>query len=273
MCTVTVVSPRLAAVSATAEAVPASDVLLRLACNRDELRTRPAARPPEVRRFGPRWGLMPVDPVSDGTWVAVNDAGLVATLLNTYPGAETPLGPPGRGGSAKILIAPPDNAALRSRGEIIPSLMHADGLDDAARAVERLDLGRYPPFRLVLAVPRAVRHFYSDGRRISADPSARVDRPLMFTSSGLGDEVVEVPRRTAFESVFAGPGDDAARQDAFHRHRFPDRPDLSVCMSRDRAATVSHTVVEVRADAVLLIYFDGPPGAAVCGVRAELPRG
>src|SRR5262249_11399645 len=67
MCTVTVV-PTPGAV--------------RLACNRDEQRTRPPALPPQVRRFGRRWAAFPVDPVGGGTWVAVNDTGLAMTVLN-----------------------------------------------------------------------------------------------------------------------------------------------------------------------------------------------
>src|SRR5262249_13957501 len=55
---------------------------LRLACNRDELRSRPAALPPLVRNCDERQAIMPIDPVSDGTWIAVNDAGIAATLLN-----------------------------------------------------------------------------------------------------------------------------------------------------------------------------------------------
>ena len=107
MCTVTVVPGREA---------------IRLACNRDELRSRAAALPPQVRQFGPRRALLPVDPTSGGTWVAANDAGLAMTLLNVNPGN-------GLGTSAARL----------SRGNIIPALLHADRPLAAAFSALALD--------------------------------------------------------------------------------------------------------------------------------------
>ena len=72
--------------------LPLGGASTRLAFNRDEQRTRPAALPPQVRQFGGRTALMPVDPVSDGTWLAVNDAGLVLALHNVNPpGGSAPL--------------------------------------------------------------------------------------------------------------------------------------------------------------------------------------
>ncbi len=44
------------------------------------------------------------------------------------------------------------------------------------------------------------------------------------------------------------------RQDALHRHRWPDRAHLSICMSRPEARTVSITCVEIDADQVRLHY-------------------
>src|SRR5688572_26484109 len=100
MCTVSVI------------ALPGVDGGFRLACNRDELLTRPAALPPEVRMFRERRGAMPIDPTSGGTWIAVNDAGLAVALLNVN-----------RRGPQKF-------SDRTSRGRIIPSLLHCDSADD-----------------------------------------------------------------------------------------------------------------------------------------------
>ena len=240
MCTVTVVPAREA---------------IRLACNRDELRCRPAALPPRVERFGPRTAVLPVDPASGGTWVAANDAGLALTLLNVKANP----GP---------VVAPP---APLSRGMIIPALLHADTPLTAAFAALSLDPARYGPFRLVIVSRREGVEVRSDGARIRLVWRIGLTRPHMFTSSGLGDQAVEGPRRQLFGEFFDQPGDWPARQDAFHRHRWPDRPHLGVCMDRPDARTVSHTVVSLGPDRVTLTYHPEAPDRPVEAVGLTLP--
>jgi len=100
-----------------------------------------------------------------------------------------------------------------------------------------------------------------------------LDRPVMFTSSGLGDARVEGPRRELFHDWFGDdPAQWPAQQDAFHRHRWPDRPELSVCMSREDARSVSLTVVEVTAAGVSLTYHGAPPDEPGPDVTRRLAR-
>src|SRR3712207_9571694 len=54
----------------------------RVAFSRDELRVRLAGLPPGVGVFGARRAVHPTDAAAGGTWIAVNDAGLVLFLLN-----------------------------------------------------------------------------------------------------------------------------------------------------------------------------------------------
>lgn len=225
----------------------------RLVTNRDELHDRNAAFPPQARRFGSRAALLPIDPTSDGTWVAVNDAGLAITLLNLNLGD-----------------AQPSPAGRSSRGAVIPSLMHHATAADAAAQARQLDAASMMPFRLLIADGRESFVVRSDGGAVTvADPQPAA-QSAMLTSSGLGDDRVESPRRELFE---ASDFRTAADQDAFHRHRWPDRPHLSVAMHRDDARTVSRTVVEVTANAVAMTYtpidFDGTEGEPV---SVSLPR-
>src|SRR5262249_44773985 len=69
----------------------------RLAFNRDELRTRPEALPPQWTHHGSRSAVHPIDPVSNGTWIAANDAGLALALLNVTTSA-----PPDTGWGDKV---------------------------------------------------------------------------------------------------------------------------------------------------------------------------
>src|SRR5262249_12632394 len=82
--------------------------------------------------------------------------------------------------------------------------------------------------------------------------------PFLFTSSGLGDHLVEEPRRQLFAEAMGHSANPDA-QDLFHRHEWPDRSHLSVCMRRSDARTVSHTLVVLTERAGLLTYHAAPP--------------
>jgi len=266
----------------------------RLACNRDESRRRSPALPPVERRYADRRALLPIDPISDGTWIAVNDAGLVLTLLNVYEvkrdvGAEGERNEAGEGRTAnheqlsggRQHDAPPKRlptgpappvapSPALSRGLIIPSLLHCSGASQAAACAAALDAKTYPAFRLVIVDCTGVAEARGDSRdvHVSARPLGR--QPLLFTSSGLGDAVVEAPRRALFDEMFASSTDWPAVQDAFHRHQWPDRPHLSVCMSRPEACTVSHTVVEVQTGHCTMAYYGEPRDQAISSAIARL---
>ena len=84
----------------------------RVACNRDEQRARPVAEPPTVHHFGRTAGVWPGDPISGGTWIGVNDAGLAMAVLDRRPDRTTP------GASARFESRDdrPPTASLQHRG-------------------------------------------------------------------------------------------------------------------------------------------------------------
>ena len=65
--------------------------------------------------------------------------------------------------------------------------------------------------------------------------------------------------------------DRLAQQEAFHRHRWPDRPHLSVCMDRQDARTVSHTVVSLGPDRITLAYHPDAPDRPAETLTLTLP--
>ncbi len=99
--------------------------------NRDEMRDRPA-RPPD-RHWPDRPGVVGgLDVLAGGTWMALNAAGVFATVLN---GKQT-LGP---------------QVGKRSRGELPLDAMDFEAAADAAEALETLDPAAYRAFNLILA--------------------------------------------------------------------------------------------------------------------------
>ena len=213
----------------------------RLACNRDELRSRVVALPPVIRETGGGRAIMPIDPPPRGTWSGLNDARRVATLLNVN------------------LAEPPPGPRLSSRGGLVPALVACDTLGEAERVALGVRPADYPPFRLVAADGSEVLDVFSDGARLEHARRSLPGGPVLFTSSGLGDALVEGPRRALLNQMFAPGGDLSAQQDAYHRHSWPGRRHLSVCMERDDASTVSHTLIEIDARRVALTYVPDAP--------------
>jgi hypothetical protein len=212
-----------------------------MACNRDESRQRPAAYAPFITRAGAQQVLTPQDPQGRGTWIAANSAGIAFAVLNVNSIPTTP------------------SSRFRSRGLIIPALAAYSSIGDIASGVEDIRQEPFAPCRLLVADHDVVVvvSIGTGQREIEVFPVAQ---PLLFTTSSLGDVLVDGPRRLLFEQMIpstASAGhtrDLAAQQDAFHAHRWRDRPAVSVHMSRPDACTVSTTVVEVSADEVRMVY-------------------
>lgn len=208
----------------------------RLVTNRDEQRSRAPAIEPvwhEIESGGARTRVIaPRDPVGGGTWVATTEKGLTLCLLN-----------------GNLEPAPELPRVLRSRGELIPALVGLDGVGRVMAALGEMDLGGYAPFRLVGVQPTwtegasdaGVIDLFWDRRELIASTHERL--PVCFVSSGLGDSRVR-PRLPLFDEL-VGRDPTPAFQDAFHAHVWPDRPEISVRMSRSDARTVSTTVIEV----------------------------
>jgi Transport and Golgi organisation 2 len=223
MCTVTIVP---------------DDDGFRLACNRDERRDRAAATPPNVHRLEHRIAVFPLDPVGGGTWVGVNDARLVAVLLNRTMDSA----------------GPTSYRALRSRGLIIPSLLDCGSVPDALEMAARLNPAQFNPFRLVVVQRMVAGVLTSDGFALSVE-TMDISRPLMLTSSSLGDDLVEAPRRRLFERlVLKNECAWVAAQTRFHAHQWRSRADISVTMKRQAARTVSRTCITVTSHTSELCY-------------------
>lgn len=243
MCTVSIITP-------------CSTGLPRVGCNRDESPRRPAAHLPERRRFGAHEAIMPVDPISDGTWIAASSAGLGFALLNHHP----------------LGSAPRPKRGEVSRGTIIPGLLSCDTLDEALVRIGRLDVSRIDPFRLVALDARNGWEFRWNGKDLpSTRPFRLSEGPRVFASSGLGDERVEIPRTELFEEWTRSGDWSPERQDAFHRHAWPDRRHLSVCMRRPEALTVSYTAIDWFEEGVRMSYHPAPPDAPVAPCVVDLP--
>lgn len=172
----------------------------------------------------------------------MNDAGIVATLLNRTP--------------PRLVSTSP---SVCSRGLIVPQVLSCRSVPRAVQAAASLDVSSFNPFCLLVANGTSVATVTSDGRTMTVqfiDPST----PCMLTSSSLGDALVTAPRTALFEDLVLTPfraGDiSGARegQTRFHAHSWPERRALSVVMSRPDACTVSRTIIDVSRSGIELVY-------------------
>jgi len=102
-----------------------------LAANREEMRARPWQ--PPARHWPDRPNVVAgLDELAGGTWLGLNDAGVVAAVMNRVGS----LGPA---------------ADKRSRGELVLEALDHDAARDAAEALAELDPAAYRSFNLVIA--------------------------------------------------------------------------------------------------------------------------
>src|SRR5690348_12668781 len=130
---------------------PEHDWPVVIGANRDEMIDRPAK--PPARHWPDRAEIIAgIDLLAGGSWLGVNDWGVVAAVLNR----QGSLGPA---------------AGLRSRGELVlEALDHADAVA-AAAALSDLDPAAYRSFNLIVADNRDAFWLRHDGSgRIATRP-------------------------------------------------------------------------------------------------------
>ena len=176
--------------------------------NRDEQRSRPRAKRPQEFYTNGRRYIAPIDEKSGGSWIAVNDLGVCAFLLNNYEAANGHIEP-----------AKP----FRSRGEIPLSLCGENGIDRSADALNGIEKERFPPFFAGMIGPNTPCQIYGwDGRQFE---KLSLELPFLTTSSFQSkavqayrkDRYLEVVRSSADEkALFANHCDSAHENWAFN---------------------------------------------------------
>ena len=228
---------------------PAAAFPLLLAANRDELRSRPA-RPP-----GRHWADRPhvrggLDLEAGGTWLGVNDDGVVAAVLNR----RGTLGPqPGK----------------RSRGELVlEALDHAEAYH-AADALRALDPEAWRPFNLIVA--DAIDAFWL---RQAGDGMIRVQpipEGLRMIEAGELDDPASPRIRHYLPRLRAAPVPDPARaewQGWIDILADPTSPsgnprDAMRIVTEGEYGTVSSTLLALPrhvTDPLVYLHADGRPG-------------
>ena len=146
---------------------PGGDWPLFVATNRDEMTDRPWS--PPARHWPDRPGTVAGrDDLAGGTWLGLNQAGVVAGILNRV---DT-LGPS------------PD---FRSRGALPLLALDEATADDASKAVTGIEAARYRPFNMIVADAGAAFWLRSAGDGAPVEAIAVPDGLSIITAYDLND--------------------------------------------------------------------------------------
>jgi uncharacterized protein with NRDE domain len=233
---------------------PAHAWPLLVAANRDEMVDRPARAP--ARHWPDRPDVTAgIDELAGGTWLGVNDHGVMAAIMNR----------PGSLGPAE---------GVRSRGELpLEALDHADARE-AAKALAAIEARSYRAFNLVIADDRQA--FWLRGLGRSGDGRVAVqaipDGLSMLTAYDLNDHAS--PRIAAYLPRFervATPNPDTGDWTAWKQLLGARRPatgfgpEEAMTIETERGfGTVSSSLLAFpsRSRAIappIWLFADGPP--------------
>lgn len=216
-----------------------------LGMNRDERLTRETAMPAAIVEREGVPAVYPREGATGGTWIAGNAEGMAFALLNQNR-------TPGTG------------PKLRSRGHVIPSLIHSAGMREAVQRLEALDMSGMMPFLLTGFFPaeQSIVEWKWDGAFLKFRPWTW--RARHWFSSGISDFMAAKVRgefcQTAWQRRDAGSREWLRRVHASHA---PVRGSFSICMHRAEAASVSYTEIGYDGLTLDLRYHAGHPCQAL----------
>ena len=225
-----------------------------LGMNRDERLTRVAALPPIRVVVGGGTVIHPREPTG-GTWITLNDHGVVIALINWY----------------SIPARAPQPAA--SRGDVVLALRRCLTVDEAEARLRAQSLSHTNPFRLI-GIFEAERRICE--WRWNLQARARIDQewaPRQWLSSGYNEPLAQRLRGAAFEQEReVGDAGTVAWIRRLHSSHAPERGPFSTCMHRADAATVSYSEIEVNRTSIEMRYCAGPLCGGADWVNETAPR-
>ncbi len=200
--------------------------------NRDELKTRSRALPPELQSTeeGVRY-LAPIDPDAGGTWMLVNEYGVTVSLLNRWhEGASDEAG-----------------VKSKSRGQLVLSFANAKCASDVIEQLKKTDCSRFKPFTLVVLDKLEMQAQAWNGEFLLIEVTAA---PLTSSSYCFS----EVRRARCDRYTLLVKHDPASLQDYHASHEEPSA--YTVRMNRPDAQTWSRTRLSVGSEDISWQYLE-----------------
>jgi uncharacterized protein with NRDE domain len=219
-----------------------------IAANRDESLARPSS-PPTLLNSTP-WIYGGQDLLAGGTWLGINEYGLMAAVLNRR--AQDPLDP-----------------RSRSRGLLCLDALKHPSTQAAQRCVSEQPATQYNPFSLVIADPFAASFVYPDDRTLQV----RHFTPGVYMLTNLNPNDPECPRISRFSPRFLQVSQSSSSAglrllDLFAQlhqiladHAAAQDPRSGLCLHLDGYGTCSSTLLAYsnRENRYVYLFAAGPP--------------
>ena len=208
--------------------------------NRDERKTRALAEPPRVREREGVSFLAPIDPDGGGTWMLVNERGLLVCLLNRWHEEA-------RGGEP-----------LRSRGQLVMEMATLENVPAVEERLRLEDLQDVWPFTMVGFDPVGERAWTWNGRELAPEPNPEV--PLC--SSSFRYTEVKIARRRRFQELRHTQRMGSSLLGLFHSDTEGVPSPFTPRMLRSDAQTMSRSRVRVKNGNIMWSYLEERPELA-----------
>ncbi|MDC0087937.1 NRDE family protein [Akkermansiaceae bacterium] len=193
--------------------------------NRDELKTRPRAHPPELRDGG---FLSPLDPKGGGTWMTVNKHGVIVALLNHWH---------------------LEAKGTRSRGKLVWNLSEETDTPAVEHKLQTMTLSDYSPFILMLMDQGNIKRWEWDGKHLTQESPANPS-----CSSSFDYENVKSQRETKYSELT-----NETPLELAHFHTEDTHGAYSVRMLRPDAQTWSRNIISICSENIHWTYHEEFP--------------
>lgn len=231
-----------------------------LSTNRDELKARAKATPPQVNITDEVRFVRPVDGEKGGTWIAVNEYKLSLNILNWFQAYDQ--------------RTDYKSDYYSSRGQIIHDLISSKTLEECNKRLKTIDLEHFAPFRLLgfQVNPLKIIHWSWDGKDLKQ--TGQSIKPHIWISAGFDYTKVLRLRKEAF-SRFLDEQNPLTIEGIkkLHASQYPEKGHFAISMSHERAQSVSNTIIDVQKDCPVMYYLDGFPAESQKWTDISLPGG
>ena len=205
--------------------------------NRDERKTRSLAKPPSVLERDGILFLAPIDPDGGGTWMLVNERGVLVCLLNRWHEQLDGMTP------------------ARSRGQLVMEMAGMENVPAVEEMLRAQDLAGVLPFTMVGFDSVGERAWSWNGRELSTDH----DPELPVCSSSFHYAEVRVARQRRFQELCCSQRMGSDLLGLYHSDAEDHPSPFTPRMLRPDAQTMSRSRVSVRNGRILWTYLEEQP--------------
>ena len=208
------------------------DQTLIVTMNRDEQRTRKEENNIKITNNL----CFPVDAPSQGTWVGMNDSGLVCALLNRYQDKHNPNAP-------------------TSRGKIIPEFLQCKNIEQAEEKIKNASFEMFNPFDFLIISAKEFIHASWNGHALTVSKQS-TDAPFFISSSSIRTDQILAYRHNIFKNFIQQ--NDIQKSEILsklHQHQELERIEDSILVERKATHTKSIVQMTVENNKSEMLYW------------------